>query len=164
MVFNKQYGKSVHESHLKGRVDMDGQSLQIKNVAFSDAGSYICIINTFPSGKFESTTKLDVQELKPMPSWYIYVIVSCFLLLLLILSVTAYFFCRRCDCKRGHEHQQGNARICETDLSAGKEEVVYAGVKIKKTKKASSSKTKHEDSAHSDNVIYSHVNVFHQQN
>uniref|UniRef100_A0A3B3IM97 Ig-like domain-containing protein n=1 Tax=Oryzias latipes TaxID=8090 RepID=A0A3B3IM97_ORYLA len=63
MVFNKQHGKGVHESHLKGRVDMDDQSLQIKNVAFSDAGSYICTINTFPLGSFHDTTQLHVQAL-----------------------------------------------------------------------------------------------------
>uniref|UniRef100_A0A8C8DTV7 Ig-like domain-containing protein n=1 Tax=Oryzias sinensis TaxID=183150 RepID=A0A8C8DTV7_9TELE len=61
MVFNKQHGKSVLESHLKGRVDMDDQLLQIKNVELSDAGSYICTINNFPLGTLESTTKLHVQ-------------------------------------------------------------------------------------------------------
>uniref|UniRef100_A0A8C7WS42 Immunoglobulin domain-containing protein n=1 Tax=Oryzias sinensis TaxID=183150 RepID=A0A8C7WS42_9TELE len=61
IVFNKQHGKSVYESHLKGRVDMDDQSLQIKNVELSDAGSYICTINTFPLGSFHDTTELHVQ-------------------------------------------------------------------------------------------------------
>uniref|UniRef100_A0A3P9K0E2 Ig-like domain-containing protein n=1 Tax=Oryzias latipes TaxID=8090 RepID=A0A3P9K0E2_ORYLA len=62
MVFNKQHGKGVHESHLKGRVDIDDQSLQINNVELSDAGSYICTINTFPLGSFHDTTQLHVQD------------------------------------------------------------------------------------------------------
>uniref|UniRef100_A0A3B3IKP2 Ig-like domain-containing protein n=1 Tax=Oryzias latipes TaxID=8090 RepID=A0A3B3IKP2_ORYLA len=62
LVFNKQHGKGVHESHLKGRVDMDDQLLQIKNVELSDAGSYICTINTYPLGSFHDTTQLHVQS------------------------------------------------------------------------------------------------------
>uniref|UniRef100_A0A8C7WU42 Immunoglobulin domain-containing protein n=1 Tax=Oryzias sinensis TaxID=183150 RepID=A0A8C7WU42_9TELE len=62
MVFNKQHGTGVHESHLRGRVDMDDHSLQIKNVELSDAGSYICTINTYPLGRFHDTTELHVQD------------------------------------------------------------------------------------------------------
>ncbi|RVE62834.1 hypothetical protein OJAV_G00161770 [Oryzias javanicus] len=61
MVSSKQYGKSVHESHLKGRVDMEDQSLLIKNVELSDSGSYVCTIAIFPLGSSHNTTKLHVS-------------------------------------------------------------------------------------------------------
>uniref|UniRef100_A0A3B3C8V1 Immunoglobulin V-set domain-containing protein n=1 Tax=Oryzias melastigma TaxID=30732 RepID=A0A3B3C8V1_ORYME len=49
MVSSKQHGKSIHESLLKGRVDMEDQSLIIKNVELSDAGSYIYTFFIHPS-------------------------------------------------------------------------------------------------------------------
>ncbi|RVE62835.1 hypothetical protein OJAV_G00161780 [Oryzias javanicus] len=168
MVSNKLQGKHVHESHLKGRVDMEDQSLQIQNVEISDEGSYVCTVSTFPDGSHSVTTKLHVQVLPPelkliSSSWFIYVITSGFLVLLLILSATAFFFYRRRDsANRGDEHKQVKSRPSKN--AAKKEEVVYSGVKIKKTRDTSSSNTKHEDSAQSDHVIYSQVNVFHQQN
>ncbi|XP_047455051.1 nectin-4-like [Mugil cephalus] len=62
IVFNSAYGLVIHESPLKGRLEIEGESLIIKSVEKTDAGSYVCIISAFPSGSYEGTTKLIVQE------------------------------------------------------------------------------------------------------
>uniref|UniRef100_A0A3P9HIM7 Ig-like domain-containing protein n=1 Tax=Oryzias latipes TaxID=8090 RepID=A0A3P9HIM7_ORYLA len=95
MVFNNQHGKGVHESYLKGRVDMDDQSLQIKNVELSDAGSYICTINTFPLGSFHDTTELHVQDDQHNPLLHVSVVLhviifSVFSGLLLIVDIFCF--------------------------------------------------------------------------
>uniref|UniRef100_A0A3B3DP50 Ig-like domain-containing protein n=1 Tax=Oryzias melastigma TaxID=30732 RepID=A0A3B3DP50_ORYME len=61
MVSSKQHGKTVHESHLKGRVDMEDQSLIIKNVELSDAGSYICTVTSFPDGPSQKNIYLHLK-------------------------------------------------------------------------------------------------------
>lgn len=55
------YGVHLHETFLKERVKMEGQSLRIKSVNMTDAGLYTCSIITFPSGSFEGTTNFIVQ-------------------------------------------------------------------------------------------------------
>uniref|UniRef100_A0A3Q1BKY9 Ig-like domain-containing protein n=1 Tax=Amphiprion ocellaris TaxID=80972 RepID=A0A3Q1BKY9_AMPOC len=59
-VSNSQHGVHIPESPLKGRVEIAEQSLIIKKMEMTDAGSYTCRIFTFPSGSFEGTTKLVV--------------------------------------------------------------------------------------------------------
>ncbi|XP_020556679.1 uncharacterized protein LOC105358392 isoform X2 [Oryzias latipes] len=165
MVFNKQHGKGVHESHLKGRVDMDDQSLQIKNVAFSDAGSYICTINTFPLGSFHDTTQLHVQEHKPMSAGTVFAIVSVSVLLLLMaLSGSAY-----CILSRRHNHlarvQVQVDSFSETAAPTRpsfirNQDLVYSDVKFKGIQFAApSSDDKHRVSTQADDVIYSEVTV-----
>uniref|UniRef100_A0A668TVG9 Ig-like domain-containing protein n=1 Tax=Oreochromis aureus TaxID=47969 RepID=A0A668TVG9_OREAU len=61
IVFNTMFGVNISESPLKERVAFDKHSLVIKALEMKDAGSYTCIISTFPSGAFEGTTKLVVQ-------------------------------------------------------------------------------------------------------
>uniref|UniRef100_A0A3P9J2N3 Immunoglobulin V-set domain-containing protein n=1 Tax=Oryzias latipes TaxID=8090 RepID=A0A3P9J2N3_ORYLA len=63
IVFNKQHGKGVHESHLKGRVDMDDQSLQIKNEPEADASGPSTQMLDGPAGqpKIQSCVGLTVS-------------------------------------------------------------------------------------------------------
>lgn len=61
IAFSSTYGVDVPETFLKGRVEIEEQSLIIRDVEKADAGSYTCSITTFPSGSFEGTTNLVVQ-------------------------------------------------------------------------------------------------------
>lgn len=61
IVVSSQFGPSISNSTLKGRVEPDGQSLRIKGVEMRDAGSYICTLTTFPLGTLEGTTQLVVR-------------------------------------------------------------------------------------------------------
>uniref|UniRef100_A0A3Q3AQC2 Ig-like domain-containing protein n=1 Tax=Kryptolebias marmoratus TaxID=37003 RepID=A0A3Q3AQC2_KRYMA len=65
IVFNIQYGISIHESPLKGRVNISEQSLTITDVEKTDEGLYTCSIVSFPGGALEGTTKLTVVV--PLP-------------------------------------------------------------------------------------------------
>ncbi|CAI5663695.1 unnamed protein product [Oreochromis niloticus] len=65
IVFNSMFGVNISESPLKERVAFDKHSLVIKALEMKDAGSYTCIISTFPSGAFEGTTKLVVEDMIP---------------------------------------------------------------------------------------------------
>uniref|UniRef100_A0A3Q3RE29 Ig-like domain-containing protein n=1 Tax=Monopterus albus TaxID=43700 RepID=A0A3Q3RE29_MONAL len=61
LVFNTVLGLNIHESPLKGRVNISEQSLIIRNVEMSDAGLYSCSVTTFPSGSLEKSTNLIVR-------------------------------------------------------------------------------------------------------
>lgn len=61
IAFSSLHGVNVPETFLKGRVEIEEQSLMIRDVEKGDAGSYTCSITTFPSGSFEGTTNLVVQ-------------------------------------------------------------------------------------------------------
>uniref|UniRef100_A0A4W6BP09 Ig-like domain-containing protein n=1 Tax=Lates calcarifer TaxID=8187 RepID=A0A4W6BP09_LATCA len=61
IVSNSQFGVNIHDSPLKGRVEIKEQSLIIKDVEMADAGLYMCTFTTFPSGSFEGRTKLVVK-------------------------------------------------------------------------------------------------------
>ncbi|XP_075965360.1 cell adhesion molecule CEACAM6-like [Anarhichas minor] len=56
-----QFEVLVVESFLKERVEIEEQSLIIRDVEMRDAGTYICRISAFPSGSFEGTTNLQVK-------------------------------------------------------------------------------------------------------
>ncbi|XP_074540403.1 cell adhesion molecule CEACAM1-like [Halichoeres trimaculatus] len=87
------------DTFLKDRVNVSEQSLIIKNVTVQDAGSYTCLLTTFPSGSLKGTTNLVIQELPEQMSLStggIAGIVISVILLLVILTAVAYFiFIRR---------------------------------------------------------------------
>ncbi|XP_049438475.1 nectin-1-like isoform X3 [Epinephelus fuscoguttatus] len=64
IVFNVNFGVSVYNTFLKDRVELEEQSLIVRDVQMTDAGSYTCSIATFPSGSFEGTTNLVVQDVR----------------------------------------------------------------------------------------------------
>lgn len=61
IVFNSQFGLNISETPLKDRLNMEKQSLMIRDVQMKDSGLYTCSISTFPSGSFQEKTKLIVQ-------------------------------------------------------------------------------------------------------
>ncbi|XP_024123650.2 uncharacterized protein LOC112143711 [Oryzias melastigma] len=167
MVSSKQHGKTVHESHLKGRVDMEDQSLIIKNVELSDAGSYICTVTSFPDGPSQKNIYLHVsfQEHEPMSTGIVAAIVSGSVLLLLIaLSGAAY-----CIVSRRHNHLgRVQVRVDSFRSTAATirpsflrtQDVVYSDVKLKGVQfGASSFDDKPRVSTQVDDVTYSEVTV-----
>ncbi|RVE62833.1 hypothetical protein OJAV_G00161760 [Oryzias javanicus] len=160
MVSSKQYGESVHQSHLKGRVDMEDQSLLIKNVELSDAGSYVCTVAIFPLGSFQKNTYLHVifqAEHEPMSAGIVSAIVSVsMLLLLMVLSGAAYcFFSRR------HNNLEVHVDLFRsTTAPARAQDVVYSDVKFKGVQFAAASfDDKPRVSTQADDVTYSEVTV-----
>ncbi|KAM8733905.1 nectin-1-like isoform 2-T3 [Acanthopagrus schlegelii] len=90
IVFSYMLGVSTHETFLKGRVEIKEQSLIIKNVKKEDAGSYTCSIATFPSGSFERSTNLVVQEQTPVWMLPRMIAVGVFVLIVLTMFTTTY--------------------------------------------------------------------------
>ncbi|XP_034077481.1 nectin-3-like protein [Gymnodraco acuticeps] len=96
-------GISVHNSSLKERVKIAEQSLIIGYVEKGDAGWYTCSVAAFPSGSFEGTTQLIVQEQKPLSAGTVSAIVIAVMLLLGIVAAIVYFiFIRKRDQKVIH--------------------------------------------------------------
>ncbi|GLD65309.1 carcinoembryonic antigen-related cell adhesion molecule 5-like protein, partial [Lates japonicus] len=75
----------------QGRVEIKEQSLIIKDVKMTDAGSYTCTFTTFPSGSFEGRTKLVVKEQKPLSAGMVSAVVIAVILLVVITAAIAYF-------------------------------------------------------------------------
>ncbi|XP_030248458.1 myelin protein P0-like isoform X2 [Sparus aurata] len=97
IAFSSTYGVDVPETFLKGRVEIEEPSLIIRDVEKADAGSYTCSITTFPSGSFEGTTNLVVQEQMPvqMPMLPRMIAVGVFVLIVLTMFTTTYFIIAR---------------------------------------------------------------------
>ncbi|XP_036931702.1 nectin-1-like [Acanthopagrus latus] len=95
IVFSYTLGVSTQETFLKGRVEIKEQSLIIKNVKKGDAGLYTCSIATFPSGSFEGTTNLVVQEQTPVWMLPRMIAVGVFVLIVLTMFTTTYFIIAR---------------------------------------------------------------------
>ncbi|XP_040900229.1 nectin-2-like isoform X4 [Toxotes jaculatrix] len=102
VVFDRMHGMAIHNSSLNGRVMIVGQSLTIKDVELRDAGSYMCSVATFPSGSFEGTTKLIVQEQMPLSSGMVSAIVAAVAMLLGIVAALAYLLFIRCNSSVRH--------------------------------------------------------------
>lgn len=173
VVLSSQHGLKVHDSPLKGRIDIAEQSLIIKNVEMADAGSYTCHISTFPFGSFEGTTKLVVREQKPISTdgisaVVISAIVISVVLLLVIVAVVVYIFFirRRRDSSGRHRvfiETDPGIDVTRTSVIAREEDVVYSDVKLNPSRSASSSsKYKHRDAVNAD-VVYSEVAVLRGQ-
>ncbi|XP_049438474.1 nectin-1-like isoform X2 [Epinephelus fuscoguttatus] len=89
IVFNVNFGVSVYNTFLKDRVELEEQSLIVRDVQMTDAGSYTCSIATFPSGSFEGTTNLVVQGGKTILPRMI--AAGVFVLIVSTMLVTTYF-------------------------------------------------------------------------
>ncbi|XP_042346008.1 nectin-3-like protein [Plectropomus leopardus] len=165
IVSNVQFGVSVHNTSLKGRVELEKQSLIIKNVEMTDAGSYTCSIATFPSGAFEGTTNLVVKQHMPLSSGEVSAIVIAVLLLLAIVTAIVYlrFIRRRDPTVRHRVYIDAGGPVMDVarpSFIVRDEDVVYTDVKLKPSRDANSpSNDKHTV----DDVTYSEVIVLRQQ-
>ncbi|CAL1610405.1 unnamed protein product [Knipowitschia caucasica] len=75
----------------KDKLEWSNYSLVIKNVNVEDSGVYICTLNIFPSGKYQQTTSLEVNDQMPLSAGVVSATVISVLLLLGIISATLYF-------------------------------------------------------------------------
>ncbi|XP_030248462.1 myelin protein P0-like [Sparus aurata] len=170
IVSSSLHGVNVPETFLKGRVEIEEQSLMIRDVEKGDAGSYTCSIATFPSGSFEGTTNLVVQEQMPLSSGVVSAVVIAVFLLLGILAAIAYLiFIRRPFSTvrhRVHIDTCGPVRdATRPSVIVKQEDVVYADVNVKPSRdRTPSSSDKPTDVAHDGvDVTYSEVFVSRQQ-
>ncbi|XP_049903025.1 nectin-2-like isoform X2 [Epinephelus moara] len=115
IVLNVNFGVIVPNTSLKGRVELEEQSLIIRDVQMTDAGPYTCSITTFPSGTFEGTTNLVVQGGKPILPRMI--AAGVFVLIVVTILVTTYFIIIRIRREVLVEHRVcydgGGAVVCE---------------------------------------------------
>ncbi|CAM9269272.1 unnamed protein product, partial [Lampetra planeri] len=95
IVSNVIFGVERPDSPLRERVEIADQSLIIKDVKMSDSGLYTCSIAAFPSGSFQETTELVVQEQMSYSSGIVAGIVIAVTLLVIITVATTYFIFRR---------------------------------------------------------------------
>ncbi|KAM4581195.1 uncharacterized protein PAE49_005803 isoform 2-T2 [Odontesthes bonariensis] len=169
IVLSIEHGEHIHESPLKERVKLERQSLIIKDVLMADAGLYSCSLTTFPSGSAERTTRLVVQEQKPLSTGILSAIVVAVMLLLVILSATAYLvFIRKHDPEvrlRVHIDTSGQvAGATRPSFIVREQEVVYADVKPKSSRDSTSSfNVIRKVTAPADDVTYSEVIVLRPQ-
>ncbi|KAJ4931231.1 hypothetical protein JOQ06_025529 [Pogonophryne albipinna] len=154
---------TVHNSSLKGRVKIAEQSLIIGDVEMGDAGSYTCSVTAYPSGSFEGTTKLNVQEQKPLSAGTVSAIVIAVMLLLGIVAAIVYFiFIRKRDPKVRHRvyidtdgpvMDESRQSVLKRDV-----DVVYSAVRLKTSRDAP------PDEEHTaDDVTYAEVVVVRHQ-
>ncbi|XP_047453769.1 nectin-4-like [Mugil cephalus] len=168
IVFNSAYGLDIHESPLKGRLEIEGESLIIKSVEKTDAGSYVCSISAFPSGSHEGTTKLIVQEKMQSAAGIVPAVVVVVVLLFVIMAAIAYLmYIRRRNSLVRHRvfiDTTGPERdVARPSVIIREEDVVYSDVKLKPSKEASpASRSKDRDTEHADDVTYSEVVVSRQ--
>ncbi|XP_033959190.1 myelin protein P0-like isoform X2 [Pseudochaenichthys georgianus] len=152
---------SVPDTFLKGRVKIAEQSLIIGDVEMRDAGSYTCSVAAFPSGAFEGTTKLVVQEQKPLPAGTVSAIVIAVMLLLGIVAAIAYLiFIRKRDPKVRHRVYIDGPVMDVSRQSVLKRDVdvVYSDVRLKTSRDAPP-----DDEHTADDVTYADVVVVRHQ-
>lgn len=164
IVFNLNFGTSVHNTSLKGRVELKEQSLIIRDVEMSDAGPYTCSIATFPSGSFEGTTNLVVQEQMQLSSGAVSGIVIAVLLLLVVMAAALYlrFIKRRDPTVRHRVYIDTNPTmdVARPSVLRRDEDVVYSDVKLKSSREA---KPPPSEKHTADDVTYSEVVVLRQE-
>ncbi|XP_033979834.1 nectin-4-like isoform X1 [Trematomus bernacchii] len=163
IVSNAESEVSVHNSSLKERVKIADQSLIIGDVKIRDAGSYTCTVTAFPGGVFEGTTKLVVQEQKPLSAGTVSAIVIAVMLLLGIVAAIVYLiFIRKRDPKVRHRvyidtdgpvMDVSRQSVLKRDV-----DVVYSDVRLKTSRDAP------PDEEHTaDDVTYAEVVVVRHQ-
>ncbi|KAI4811431.1 hypothetical protein KUCAC02_014340 [Chaenocephalus aceratus] len=146
-----------------GRVKIAEQSLIIGNVETRDAGSYTCSVAAFPSGAFKGTTKLVVQEQKPLSAGTVSAIVIAVMLLFGIVAAIAYLiFIRKRDPKVRHRvyidtdgpvMDVSRQSVLKRDV-----DVVYSDVRLKTPRDAPP-----DDEHTADDVTYADVVVVRHQ-
>ncbi|XP_054477777.1 uncharacterized protein LOC129109685 isoform X1 [Anoplopoma fimbria] len=162
IVSSSIHGATVNESFLKGRVEIEEQSLIIRDVESSDAGSYTWTISSFPRGVFDGTINLLVQEQKPLSSGLVSAIVIAVIVLLVIMVALIYLiFIRRWDPRvrqRVYVDTGGPVRdVARPSVLVRDEAVVYSHVKLKQSRDSACKKHTADD------VTYSEVLIFRQQ-
>ncbi|XP_017271007.1 junctional adhesion molecule-like [Kryptolebias marmoratus] len=177
IVFNIQYGISIHESPLKGRVNISEQSLTITDVEKTDEGLYTCSIVSFPGGALEGTTKLTVVEQNPkeeknhMPlsAEITAAVITASVVLLVILAAVGYLiFIRRSDSASRLQvlidTSGRGASLTQPSFIVKEPEIVYSQVRRKLFRDSASSSIKEEpkETMQVDNVMYSEVKILYQ--
>ncbi|XP_041797997.1 T-cell immunoreceptor with Ig and ITIM domains-like isoform X2 [Chelmon rostratus] len=167
LVSNEQLGVSTHETFLKDRVNITGQSLIIRSVEMTDAGQYTCSIATFPAGSFEGTTNFVVQEQMPSSSGVLSAIVIAVLLLFVIMAAIVYLiFIRRPGSSVRHRVSidTSGTSVARPSVLVRQEDVVYSDVKPKSSRNATpSSSDRHTEATGADDVTYSEVVLLRRQ-
>ncbi|XP_049902631.1 carcinoembryonic antigen-related cell adhesion molecule 1-like [Epinephelus moara] len=164
IVFNLNFGTSVHNTSLKDRVKLEEQSLIIRDVEMSDAELYTCSITTFPSGSFEGTTNLVVKEQMQLSSGAVSGIVIAVLLLLVVVAAALYLrFIKRRDPTVRHRvyiDTSPTMDVARPSVLRRDEDVVYSDVKLKSSREA---KPPPSEKHTADDVTYSEVVVLRQE-
>ncbi|XP_054903405.1 uncharacterized protein LOC129371068 [Poeciliopsis prolifica] len=182
LVFNPQHGMTIKDSPLKKRVNLTEHSLKIRDVNVTDSGTYTCILTTYPSGSLRKTINLVVVTGEPGPepnhqtqmsAGILCAIIISAVLLLGILTAAAYltFVRRHKSAHRLQIHVDTSSRVASVNRPSyiykdpvSTEEVVYADVRLKRTRNSGSSLTKiPRASAKAEEVTYGEVKVYHQR-
>ncbi|XP_041649831.1 uncharacterized protein LOC121513884 [Cheilinus undulatus] len=169
VVFSNEEGVSVKDTFLKDRVNVSEKSLIIRDVQMRDAGLYTCIISTFPHGSLEGTTRLVVQEQKPLSSGVMSAIVISVLLLLGILVAIVYLlFIRRDGSSARHnvfiDTNSPVRDVTKPSFIVREQDVAYSDVKHKPSRAKPSSSDRVTQSMKTDDtnfkdVVYSDVKL-----
>ncbi|XP_029959169.1 nectin-3-like isoform X2 [Salarias fasciatus] len=163
VVVSKEYGKKVHDSPLKGRIEIIEHSLRILNVELTDAGLYKCSMTTYPLGPFERDTKLIVREQAPLSAGTISAIMTAVVLLVMITTAMIYLFLvRKCNSSARHRVLIDTAGpaidVTRPSVLRRDEDLVYSDVTLKPHKGGTpSSNDKRREAAEADSVTYSEV-------
>ncbi|XP_050932354.1 carcinoembryonic antigen-related cell adhesion molecule 1 [Lates calcarifer] len=168
IVSNSQFGVNIHDSPLKGRVEIKEQSLIIKDVEMADAGLYMCTFTTFPSGSFEGRTKLVVKEQKPLSAGMVSVVVIAVILLVVVTAAIAYFILiRRRDSSVRHRVFIDTGSmvrdVFRPSVLVKDEDVVYTDIKFKPSRDAIPSSEDKQTHTSCADVTYAEVVVGGQQ-
>ncbi|XP_039974673.1 nectin-3-like isoform X2 [Xiphias gladius] len=165
LISDSQHGLNIPNSTLSERVEIAEQSLIIKDVEMRDAGSYICIVTTFPSGSLRGTTQLVVQEQIPLSLEVVSGIAIAVILLVGIMAAVAYFiFIKRRDSLIRHPVDTGGTEMDLARQSVVREkDVVYSDVRRKPSGDVTPSSNDKNTEATYNDVTYAEVVVWGQQ-
>lgn len=166
IIVSNQGNDAPADTFLKDRVEVSGQSLIIKNVTNQDAGSYTCLLTTFPNGSLKEATNLVIRDLpEPMSlsTGGIAAIVISVILLLVILTAIAYFvLIRRWGPFVRHHVVVDTVSpvrdVLRPSVLVKEQDVVYSDIKTKPSRTtAPSSNDQHAKAVRADDVTYSEI-------
>ncbi|AWO96337.1 putative carcinoembryonic antigen-related cell adhesion molecule 5-like [Scophthalmus maximus] len=168
IVSNKKFGVNIPESPLKEKVAIKEQALIIENVEMKNAGLYMCTLATFPSGSFDGTTSLIVQEQMPLSAGVVTAIAIAAILVVGIMTAGAYFiFIRRRDSSVRHSVFIDTGRtvmdVSGPSVLERDEGAVYSDVKFRPARDETSSDNDRRTKSTCADVTYAEVVVLGQQ-